>query len=425
MSLVAELRLSQPQADSIRDATARINLWEGAVRSGKTIASLISWLQFVPHAPIDGELLMIGRTRETAGRNLIAVLTGPLFGRFAGYVSYTRGAPTATILGRLVHVMGANDVSAETRIRGLTVAGAYVDEATVVPEVFWQQLVARMSVRGARLFATTNPDSPNHWLKKDWIDRKDPALRAWHFVLDDNHALEPAFVAYLKRQYTGLWYQRFILGRWVLAEGAVYDMFDRRRHVIHPRRIPAIQTWLATGVDYGTTNPFHAVIIGIGVDGRLYVVSEWRHDARKALRQMTDAEYSRAYRTWLSTRVPIPQTDGHGVTPRYHVIDPSATSFRVQLHRDGIASWPADNSVLDGIRNVSSLLSTDQLAFSAACKATIDEMQGYAWDDKAQAKGEDKPLKVNDHGPDAVRYGLHTTRNDWRGRLLAAAGRGA
>ena len=415
--------LSDKQVLSIHQADARINGWHGAVRSGKSIAADFAWFNHIRNAPSTGELVMMGRTKETITRNVINVLKETsIFGPLARTVAYTDGANSATILGRQVHLLGANDVSSEAKVRGMTVGGALVDEASILPQTTFQQLVARMSVRGAKLFFTTNPDSPNHWLLTDWIKKPDPDIRVFHFEIDDNPFLDPSFVAYLKRQYTGLWYQRFILGRWVLAEGAVYDMFDRRRHVIHPRRIPAIQTWLSTGVDYGTTNPFHAVVIGIGVDSRLYVVSEWRHDARKALRQMTDAEYSRAYRTWLATRVPIPQTDGHGVTVRYHVIDPSATSFRVQLHRDGIASWPADNSVLDGIRNVSSLLSTDQLAISAACKTTIDEMQGYAWDDKAQAKGEDKPLKVNDHGPDGVRYGIHTTRNDWRGRLLVASG---
>lgn len=419
--------LSDKQILSIDEATGRVNMWHGAVRSGKSIAADFAWFNHARNAPPTGDLVMMGRTKDTVNRNVINVLKeSSIFGPLARTVSYTPGADTGTILGRTFYVLGANDVQSEAKVRGMTVAGAYADEASTWPQVTFQQLVARMSVRGARLFGTTNPDSPNHWLLTDWINKNDPDNRVFHFEIDDNPFLDPAFVAYLKRQYTGLWYQRFILGRWVLAEGAVYDMFDRRRHVIDPRRIPPIQTWLATGVDYGTTNPFHAVIIGIGIDGRLYVVSEWRHDARKALRQMTDAEYSHAYRTWLSTKVPIPRTEGFGVIPRYHVIDPSATSFRVQLHRDGIASWPADNSVLDGIRNVSSLLSTDALAFSAACKATIDEMQGYAWDDKAQAKGEDKPLKVNDHGPDAVRYGIHTTRNDWRGRLLVATGqRGA
>lgn len=407
------MKLSPRQIESIRDCTARINLWEGAVRSGKTLSSLIAWLHFVAHAPRDGELVMVGRTKETVGRNLLAVMSGPLFGQFAKHISYTPGATFAVIFGRRVHILGANDVSAETRIRGLTLAGAYVDEATVIPEVFWQQLVARMSVIGARLFATTNPDSPAHWLKRDWLDRRDPEIRTWHFTLDDNHALDPDYVAYLKRQYTGLWYRRFILGLWVLAEGAIYDSFDHQHHTIDPDQIPAITRWLFAAVDYGTTNPFHAVLAGLGDDRRLYVTSEYRWDSRKQHRQMTDTQYSAALRSWLQS-APIPRTQLAGVRPEYVVIDPSATSFRVQLNQDGISSWAADNEVLDGIRVTNSLIAGDRIRISRACPELIGEITGYSWDPAAQAKGEDKPMKVNDHGADALRYGVKTTEQIWR-----------
>lgn len=406
-------RLSAKQRRSIRDCTARINIWEGAVRSGKTVASLIAWLHFIAHAPRDGELVMVGRTRETVGRNLLAVLNGPLFGQFAKQVRYTPGAPQALIFGRVVHIIGANDVASETRIRGLTVAGAYVDEATVIPQVFWQQLVARMSVHGARLFATTNPDSPAHWLKRDWLDRADSDLRSWHFTLDDNAALDPAYVAYLKRQYTGLWYRRFILGAWVIAEGAVYDMWDPARHVVH--NLPRIADWLAVGIDYGTTNPFHAVLLGIGVDNRIYVASEYRYESKKERRQLADSEYSGRLRGWMR-EIQIPGSTARGVQPRYIVVDPSATSFRVQLNQDGVTTWPADNSVLDGIRIVSTLLSAQprpRLLVHKSCSALIAELSTYSWDEKAQLKGEDKPLKVADHGCDALRYGLKTTHAIW------------
>lgn len=412
---MTEATLSDKQVLSIHQATGRVNIWHGAVRSGKSVGADFCWLNFIRNAPPTGELVMMGRTKETITRNVINVLKEPsIFGPLARTVAYTDGANTAVILGRQVHILGANDVQSEAKVRGMTVAGALVDEASILPQTTFQQLVARMSVRGAKLFATTNPDSPNHWLLTDWINKRDPDTRVFHFEIDDNPFLDPAFVAYLKRQYTGLWYQRFILGKWVLAEGAVFDMFDRRRHVIHPARIPAIETWVATGVDYGTSNPFHAVAIGAGIDRRLYVVSEYRHDSRKAQRQLTDAEYSHAYRTWLGTQVPVPQTSGFGAVPRYHVVDPSATSFRVQLMRDGVSSWPARNEVLDGIRTVSQLLAADQLMFASTAVATIDEMQGYSWDSTAQAKGEDKPMKINDHGADAVRYGTHTTEPVWR-----------
>jgi PBSX family phage terminase large subunit len=403
---------------SIADSQARINIWEGAVRSGKTVASLLRWLMFVANAPAGGELLMIGRTRETIHRNLFVVLQNPdLFGELSEQVKYTPGAPMATILGRRVHVIGANDIAAETKIRGLTVAGAYVDEITILPRVFWDQLIARMSVVGAKLFGTTNPDSPSHWLKADWLGKNDPSIRSWHFTLDDNKSLDPEYVAHLKRMYVGLWYRRFILGQWVVAEGAIYDMWDPQVHVV--ANVPIITDWLTCAVDYGTTNPFHAVMIGIGVDSRLYVTREYRYDSRAERRQLTDVDYSRRLRQWMRT-VPIPGTAIGGVTPQYVVIDPSATSFRVQLHQDGVSSWPADNTVVDGIRLVASLLGASprpKLLIHRSCKYLIDELPAYSWDEKYQLKGEDKPIKVNDHGCDALRYGLFTTRSVWQSRL--------
>lgn len=409
----AEPTLSDKQVLSIHQATARVNIWDGAVRSGKSVAADFCWLNFVRNAPADGELVMMGRTKETLARNVINVLKQQrLFGPVARTVIYTDGANSATILGRQVHILGANDIQSEAKVRGMTVAGALVDEASILPQTTFQQLVARMSVRGAKLFATTNPDSPHHWLRADWINKSDPDIRAFHFVLDDNPFLEPAYVEFLKRQYVGLWYQRFILGKWVAAEGAIYDALDHRIHIVPAGAVPAILDWIVAGIDYGTSNPFHAVLVGRGTDNRLWVTSEYRHDARAAQRQLTDSAYSEQFRRWL-TNAPIPRTAFRGVEPRYVVVDPSAASFRVQLHNDGIPSWPADNDVLDGIRTVSNVLGNDQLRISDACKHLIDELSGYSWDPKAQKLGEDKPLKQADHGPDALRYALHTTRPYW------------
>jgi len=406
--------LSPKQIQAYCESTARINIWEGAVRSGKTISSLMRWLAYVRDAPRRGELAVIGKTTHSAYRNVFAPLMDPgiVGSTVAKSVSYTAGAPTGSILGREIHVIGANDAKAEPKVRGLTGAGAYVDEATVLPRDFWNQLVARQSTPGAKIFATTNPDSPSHWLRTEWLRAGNPNVRSWHFTLDDNPFLEPDYVDHLKRSYIGLWYRRFILGEWVAAEGAVYDMLDHDQHLIAPRRVPPIVDWIVTGIDYGTSNPFHAVLIGRGADKRLYVTAEYRYESAKAQRQLTDRAYSEAFRAFLAA-APIPRTQFRGVNPRYVVVDPSAASFRVQLHEDGVPSWPADNDVLDGIRTVSNVLGNDKLRISRACPSLIDELSGYSWDPKAQKIGEDKPIKTADHGPDALRYALHTTRADW------------
>jgi PBSX family phage terminase large subunit len=402
-------RLTPVQIRSIAGSDGQINLWDGAIRSGKTKGSLLKWLLYVRQAP-PGELIMVAKTVQAAHRNLWVPLMDPKeFGRdIASSVHYTSGAPTGTIFGRRVHVVGANDAKAEAKIRGFTSAGAYVDEATLVPHDFWRTLLGRLSAPGAKLFATTNPDSPAHWLRKEVILADDPAVRHFHFKITDNTFLPAEYVSMIKSQYSGLYYRRFIDGEWVAAEGAVYDMWDDDRHLIDV--LPAISQWIAVGIDYGTSNPFHAVLLGLGADGVLYAASEYRYDGRKASRQKTDSEYLTAVQDWLvkpkGVRLPG--------TPKAYIVDPSAASFRTELMTARLPQFPGDNSVLDGIRTVSNLLGKDKLKVSrVGCPELVREISSYAWDDKAALLGEDKPIKVEDHGVDALRYAVHTTRSIW------------
>ncbi|MGW2932950.1 PBSX family phage terminase large subunit [Streptomyces sp. NPDC001156] len=414
-------RFSPKQIRSIAAANRRINLWEGAVSSGKTIASAWAWLLFVPQASTAGELVMIGKTRDAVYRNVLQPMMNPdIFGELATQVDYNSGAPTCRIFGRLVHVIGANDIKAENKIRGMTCAGAYVDEATLLLEPFWDMLLTRMRAPGARIYASTNPDSPAHWLKAQFIDNPDrrTSMKVFSFELYDNVHLDREYVEHTKASFSGLFYKRFILGEWCVAEGAIYSMFDESRHVVDI--VPTIDRWISLGVDYGTANPLHAVLVGQGTDGRLYVTSEWRHDGRASMHQLTDLEYSERLRGWLSTLKP-PGSQFQGVHPQFVVVDPSAASFMQQLLRDRLTPYPADNSVLDGIRTVSSLLATDRLLIHRSCTELLKEIQGYVWDPKAALLGDDKPLKLNDHGVDALRYAIQTTESVWRSRMKEVA----
>lgn len=415
------LPLSPKQIRSIVEAQdAPIALWSGAVSSGKTIASLIAFMIALVAAPDHGLVVIVGRTLQTIERNLIDPLQSRhLFGPLAGHVHHTTGSTTATILGRTVHLVGASDARAEGRIRGATIALAYVDEATLVPHAFWMMLLSRLRVGDrSRLLATTNPDGPFHWLRKEFILRgAEVGLTNWHFTLDDNPSLDPGFVARLKAQYIGLWYRRFILGEWCLAQGSVYDMFDEDRHVVD--LLPYMRRWTAVGVDYGTVNPFSAVLIGHGEDDRLYAVSEYRHESATAHRQLTDAEYSRNVREWLANvRRPGEHGQARGVRPEWIFVDPSAASFMNQLWTERVPNIaPAVNDVLDGIRSVGVALGSGLLRIHRSCAGLLGELPGYAWDERAAERGEDKPLKVDDHSADALRYALHSTAHEWRGLI--------
>ncbi|WP_030271212.1 PBSX family phage terminase large subunit [Streptomyces sp. NRRL B-24484] len=403
--MLDSLPLSRKQLRSVAQAQARINLWHGAVRSGKTVASLLAFLLAVAEASRSGLIVIVGRSLQTIERNVLEPLADPaLFGPVAAQVRHTRGATTAVILGRTVHLIGAADARAEGRLRGLTASLAYVDEATLLPEAFWTQLLARLSVPGAKLLATTNPDSPRHWLKAGYLDREHELdLRSWHFRLADNPSLSPAYVASLQAEYVGLWRRRMIDGAWVVAEGAIYDCWDEQQHVVD--ELPAMSRyWL--GIDYGTTNPFAAILLGLGDDGRLYACAEWRYDSRARRRQMTDAQYSAALRGWL---------DALQVEPEWTFIDPSAASFLAQLWEDGHPGVTrARNDVLDGIRSTSTALASGLLLVHRSCEGLLGELPGYSWDATAAAAGEDRPLKRDDHSADALRYVVHSTAAEWR-----------
>lgn len=409
--------MSPRQMVSILDSEARINVWHGAIRSGKTFASLVAFLMAVATAPNAGLIVVAGRTLDTIGRNVMEPLTDDgVFGRLISkHVRWTAGATTCKIFGRTIHLIGANDRQAEGKIRGSTVCLAYIDEATLLPFDFFRQMLGRMSVKGARLFATTNPDNPAHWLRKEYINRQGELnLRHWKFGIDDNPSLDADYVRDLKSEYTGLWYKRFILGNWVQSEGAVYEMWDEDRMVVDV--LPMITKWLAVGIDYGTTNPFSALVLGIGADKRMYLTREWRWDSKLQKRQLTDVEYSQRVRRFLSEH-PIPGSKLLGVRPDWWVLDPSAASFRVQLYEDGVTARLADNEVKAGINTVGSLLTTDRLKVHRSCQGFIDEVPGYAWDEKASRLGLDTPIKSDDHSLDAGRYAVVTTRPIWHGQL--------
>lgn len=406
-----------------------IEAYEGAVRSSKTFTSLLDWVKFTRTGP-KGALAMCGRTERTIINNLLLPLQ-EMLGPDRVKVNY--GSGTASILGREVHIYGANNEAARTKIQGLTLAGAYVDEAETLPESFFKMLYTRLSIPGAKLWLTSNPGGPNHWLKTDWLDKaalwidgqglihrslSDDALELhrYTFLMDDNPSLTPEYVARQKKAYTGLFYRRYILAEWVAADGAVFDSWEPDRHVVKHEALPAMRSVLGVGVDYGTTNATSAVLLGLGVDGVLYAIDEWRYDSRQASIRLTDGQLSAALKDWLGLRT----AEGH--KPEWVIVDPAAASFKVQLDQDRVANViNGENDVLYGIRTVSSLLNAGKLRISERCTGLINEMPGYSWDTKATEKGEDKPLKVADHSIDAFRYAVATTETNWRPYVDLAA----
>ena len=415
--------ISPKQRAYMVGSTAEVNVCDGAISSGKTIITLLRWLLFIRNAPRTGELIMVGRTRDAIWRNLIAPLqTEELYGEMALGVVGNHGAPTVSIFGQKVHLIGASDVKAEKTIRGMTVRGAYVDEITTIPEEFFTQLLGRMRVRGAKLFGSTNPDNPAHWFKVKFLDRIGPGedqlknWRHWKFLMGDNPSLPPGYEEARRQEFTGLWFKRFIEGEWVAAEGAVFPMWDPDKHVVPWGELPHMSRLLCVGLDYGTNNPTAALMLGLSREldergnlerERLYLIDEWGTLKGHGL---DDVELSRRFRAWLDEKhLPKQHLD-----PEWTIADPSAASFKVRLHMDGINNLVnADNDVEYGLKTMASLIANGNLLVSDRCKGFITEIAGYAWDEKKALEGKDLPVKVADHYMDAARYCVTTTENQW------------
>lgn len=388
------MRLSEKQKWSIRKAECRINLWEGAVRSGKTVASLFRWIRFCHETDGHHPLVIAGKTERTVRTNIMAPLKWLLGDAF----EYSAGRHEAQLFGKQILVFGANDERAESKIRGMTCGGAYCDEVTLWPESFWKMLLSRASPENAKLFGTTNADSPYHWLKTGFLNRIDELdMASFHFDIYDNPFLSQAYVNSLMREYVGLWYKRFIQGLWVLAEGSVYDFFtDEPPFVIDK---PPRASYYVVGGDYGSQNPFATGLFGVNPQTipKVWLEREYWYCGRDTGRIKTDSEYADDFQRWL-----------RGITPQTCFIDPSAKSFIAEISRRGYNCADPDTSVSDGIRTQARMLKSGEYAVCRGCTNTINEYFAYVWDAKAQARGLDAPLKQNDHTKDMERYVLQT-----------------
>lgn len=250
------------------------NILEGSVRSGKTYVSLFAWLQLIGVAPKGMDFLMVGKTVTSLKRNCLNCLSYMAEGLF--HYSITR--KEASFLDHKIYLEGVNDVRAENKIRGMTLMGAYCDEVTLFTEEFYNMLLTRLTSKGAFLLATTNPDTPSHWLKKDFLDKKDEkSVAVYHFSLEDNTALSKQTINTLKSQFTGVFYDRFILGKWVSAEGLIYSYFANNKNKFIVEHIDIFDISVINfGLDYGASKSKTAIIcIGIGRNYNcMYVLDE-------------------------------------------------------------------------------------------------------------------------------------------------------
>lgn len=345
----------------------------------------------------DGQVFAIcGKTIQSLRRNVVQFLPQWVSGVFQ--IKEKRNENMLIVSdgqGRqnTYYLFGGRDESSYTLIQGITLAGVLLDEVALMPQSFVEQACARCSVAGSRFWFNCNPGGPQHWFYLDWIvdeEKKHNALRL-HFTMDDNYSLEPEIKERYERMYSGVFYDRYIRGLWVMANGLIYSEFDKNTQTT--ASFPARGRWFIS-VDYGTINPFSAGLWCVS-GGKAVRVKEYYFDSRKAMRQQTDAEY---YEKLLEL--------AEGRVIECVVVDPSAASFLELIRRKGhFPVRKARNEVLQGIHITARLLKAGKLLIGKDCKDCIREFGLYVWDEKSR---EDKPLKTNDHAMDDVRYFCET-----------------
>lgn len=385
--------------DFIAHSDARLNIAHGSVRASKTVNCTVAWLNFLVVGP-PGDLFMIGKTLGTLKRNVLNDIRD-MVGDAFHWVNRQEGE--LTLFGRRIYCIGANNEDAEGRITGATIAGAYCDEVNLYPQGFFSQLMARMSIPGARCFANCNPGSPYHWFYTDYITNDSiEDKKIWHFNMDDNLTLDEDYKTALRQMYKGVYYRRLILGEWCVAEGAIYDNFGE--HNFANLRSEPAQAYIVA-CDYATSSVMTWSLIAKLFDGRYYKRAEFYYDSRGERAQLTDQEFGLKFDKWIKSFEP----EGVKVIETVYC-DPSAASWRAELQRRGYYVIGADNDVINGIRTVASMLETDEFVIDPSCENSRREYTSYSWDPNAQRHGVDKPVKENDHTCDADRYALYTER---------------
>lgn len=403
---------------------------DGAIRSGKTVCMSLSFVFWAMTSFNGQNFAMCGKTIGSFRRNVLFWLK--LMLRSRGYRVTDHRADNLVEISRgqvtnYFYIFGGKDERSQDLIQGITLAGLFCDEVALMPESFVNQATGRCSVTGSKYWFNCNPDGPYHWFKVNWIDKaigylgkaktakiQEEAEKTGkvldlkkllyvHFTMDDNLSLSEEIKARYRSMYTGVFFKRYIMGLWAMAEGIIYDMFDPDKHTVDTGALAAAYKartgypfWTGeryVSCDYGTQNPTAFLLWEKGANKKWYCRREYYYSGREKGRQKTDAEFSSDLRAWLG-----------GMEIRAVILDPAAASFKAQLEKDGFKVKKAKNDVLDGIRFVATLLNQGSIFIDKSCENLIKEFASYIWDAKAAEKGEDKPVKDHDHALDAFRY---------------------
>lgn len=384
------LSLTSKQKEYWNNANKRWNVKCGATRSGKTFLDYYLIPKRIRSVSgKDGLFVFLGNTKATLQRNIIEPLQN-IWGD--NMVSNIRADNTAFMFGEKVHCIGADKINQVNRLRGSSIKYCYGDEIVTWNEEVFNMLKSRLDKEYSMFDGTCNPEGPYHWFKK-FIDRTDIDLFLQNYTIYDNSFLPDSVKKALETEYANsVYFDRYILGKWAIAEGLIYSMFNQHRNIACTNDMDFDR--YRVSVDYGTQNPTVFLLFGRN-HGKWYGIKEYYYSGRDEGRQKTDSEFADDMIQFID-----------GIPYGRIIIDPSAASFIAELKKRGLNVKKARNDVVDGIRFTGSLFAKNELFIDSSMKNTFDEINAYSWDSKVV--GIDKPIKENDHCMDAMRYFTYT-----------------
>jgi PBSX family phage terminase large subunit len=376
---------------------------DGAVRSGKTSIMMWSFVRWAMENFNGQRFGVCGRTVDSCTKNIIVPFTAMGLAKEKYMIRWRRGDKVMEVRRGAVtnyfEVFGGKDEASYTLIQGRTLAGVLLDEVVLMPRSFVEQALTRCSVDGAKLWFSCNPGSPQHWFYTEWIQRHEARNTLYlHFEMTDNPGLSQKTLERYQAMFSGVFYDRYIRGLWVLAEGLIYPMFGEGCLVDNP---PQGGRYYIS-CDYGTLNPFSA---GLWCwDGKTATrVAEYYYSGRQEQRHKTDEDYYTALEQ-LAGDKPVQAV----------IVDPSAASFIEVIRRHKrFQVRKAKNDVLAGINTTARFLQNGTIKIHRSCSACIREFGLYRWDEKADT---DRPVKENDHAMDDIRYFVYTVLRQKAGK---------
>lgn len=397
---------------------------EGAIRAGKTIVGSLSYILWSMSTFKNQQFIISGKTIGSLRRNVITPLKDILYAR--GYNLFERKNENVLVVSdgknrNTYFLFGGRDERSQDLVQGITAAGAFLDEVALMPQSFVEQVLARCSVEGSKLWFNCNPEGPSHWFYINHVLKyKEHKYVRIHFNIEDNLSLSEDIVERYKNMFTGIFYERFILGKWAFADGVIYDCYTEAKNTYTEANkkdvlpISILENDIINGgapfygCDYGIYNP-QVYLEGYKIRKPndpipyFYIENEYYYDGRKSMKQKTDSEYVSDFISFVDNK-------------RYKqvIIDPSASSLIAAMRSEGIEVMKAKNDVNDGIRIVYELMASGHILINKdRCKNLISELGLYIWNEKKTDRGIDEPVKQNDHCCDALRYLINTTTSKY------------